>query len=62
MEILKPTPDEALKLNDYYTLQSSCDSKIKPAVLAKSLPSPLFLFFFWLENNPDLHAVSFLNI
>ncbi len=59
MEILKPTPDEALKMNDYYTLQTSCDSKIKPSVLAKSLPSP---FFFWLENNPDLHAVSFLNI
>lgn len=37
MEILKPTPDEALKMNDYYTLQTTCDSKIKPQVLAKKL-------------------------
>uniref|UniRef100_A0A8C2I9P2 FIIND domain-containing protein n=1 Tax=Cyprinus carpio TaxID=7962 RepID=A0A8C2I9P2_CYPCA len=30
MEIVKPSPDEALKIDNCYTLKTSCDSKIKP--------------------------------
>ncbi len=47
MEIVKPVPDEALKINDYYTLQTSCDSKIKPQVLAKVC---LHNFYFFLAR------------
>ncbi|KAF4110488.1 hypothetical protein G5714_007519 [Onychostoma macrolepis] len=33
MEILKPTPDKPLKIDDSYTLKTSCDSEIKPLSL-----------------------------
>ncbi len=45
MEILKPTPDEALKIFGRYTLQTSCDSKIKPQVGYLQRFAFTFLFF-----------------
>uniref|UniRef100_A0A8C1TPI2 FIIND domain-containing protein n=1 Tax=Cyprinus carpio TaxID=7962 RepID=A0A8C1TPI2_CYPCA len=33
VEIVKPTPDEGLTMDDSYTLKTSCDSEIKPPSL-----------------------------
>ncbi len=47
MEIVKPTPDKPLKINDSYTLKTSCDSEIKPLVLAKVCLHNIFIFFIF---------------
>ncbi|KAK2914433.1 hypothetical protein Q8A67_002832 [Cirrhinus molitorella] len=55
MEILKPTPNEPFKLDDCYTLKTSCDSKIKPTSL-KVIPGKTN--FFDLHIKDDVECVE----
>ncbi|XP_016117335.1 NACHT, LRR and PYD domains-containing protein 1b allele 5-like [Sinocyclocheilus grahami] len=49
MEILKPTPDEALKIDDSYTLKTSGGSKIKPSSL-KLTPNKTNFFDLHIQD------------
>ncbi|XP_026116258.1 NACHT, LRR and PYD domains-containing protein 1b allele 5-like [Carassius auratus] len=49
MEIVKPTPNKALKINKFYTLKTSCDSKINPQDL-KLTPSKANFFDLYIQD------------
>ncbi|KTG04816.1 hypothetical protein cypCar_00040370 [Cyprinus carpio] len=48
MEIVKPSPDKALKIDDCYTLKTSCDSRIKPQNL-KLTPCKANFFDLYIQ-------------
>uniref|UniRef100_A0A8C2C2J8 FIIND domain-containing protein n=1 Tax=Cyprinus carpio TaxID=7962 RepID=A0A8C2C2J8_CYPCA len=49
IEILKPTPDEALKIDDCFTLKTSSDCKIKPSNL-KLIPNKANFFDIHIQD------------
>ncbi|XP_052458989.1 NACHT, LRR and PYD domains-containing protein 1 homolog [Carassius gibelio] len=48
-EIVKPTPNEALKIDKFYTLKTSCDSKINPQDL-KLTPCKANFFDLYIQD------------
>ncbi|XP_042584743.1 NACHT, LRR and PYD domains-containing protein 1 homolog isoform X1 [Cyprinus carpio] len=57
MEIVKPTPDEGLTMDDSYTLKTSCESKIKPPSL-KLTPGKTNFFDLHIQDAKECLELS----